>query len=88
MMLSKHLYCRSVASRARSSYKHRAIDVKAVGRRLSEQHDAPSEVIRPPRNAALTFLRATAGRSKGSRVFSSSCPAPALSALSRGRAPP
>jgi hypothetical protein len=28
-------------------------------------------VIRPPSKAALTFLRATAGRSKGSGIFSS-----------------
>ena len=30
----------------------------------------PSDVIRPPSKAALTFLRATAGRSKGRGISS------------------
>src|SRR5713226_3742045 len=40
----------------------------------------PSDVIRPPSKAALTFLRATAGRSKGSGISSSMTRIPLLGA--------
>jgi hypothetical protein len=40
----------------------------ALGR--SQQHDAPSEVSRPPSKAAVTFLRPTAGKPNGSIVSS------------------
>ena len=39
--------------------------------RLGEEHHSAIDVIRPPSNAALTFLRATAGRSKGRGISSS-----------------
>jgi hypothetical protein len=39
--------------------------------RLGQQHHPSSEVILPPSKAALTFFRATAGRSKGSGISSS-----------------
>jgi hypothetical protein len=38
--------------------------------RLANSITPPSEVIRPPSKAALTFLRATAGRSKGRGISS------------------
>jgi len=37
---------------------------------LGEQHDPPSELIRPPSKAAVIFLRRTAGKQNGRRLSS------------------